>query len=188
MTLPEKYTRPAMLLHWLVAVLIIFNVLMIWTVDYLPKSAERPAVDLHKSIGITVLGLVILRVLWRLTHRPPPLPAAYPKWERLAAHSAHAALYVLIFLQPLTGWIHDSAWKGAPEHPLNLFWVIPWFRIGAVQNLDPATKEQMHALFGQLHTSFAYVLIAVFVVHVAGALKHQFLDKEPELQRMWPGE
>jgi cytochrome b561 len=188
MTLPEKYTRPAMLLHWLVAVLIIFNVLMVWSVDYLPKGAERPAIDLHKSIGMTVLGLVILRVLWRLTHRPPPLPAAYPRWERLAAHGAHAALYVLIFLQPLTGWIHDSAWKGAPGHPLNLFWVIPWFRIGAVQDLDPAAKEHVHALFGQLHTSVAYVLIAFFVVHVVGALKHQFLDREPELQRMWPGE
>jgi len=188
MMLPARYTRTAMLLHWVVAALIVLNVLMIWTVDYLPKSAERPVIDLHKSIGITVLGLVLLRVLWRLTHRPPPLPAAYPKWERLAAHGAHAALYVLIFLQPLTGWIHDSAWKGAAGHPLSLFWVIPWFRIGAVQDLDPATKEQMHALFGQLHTSFAYVLIAFFVVHVAGALKHQFLDREPELQRMWPGE
>jgi cytochrome b561 len=188
MVLPERYTRTAMLLHWVVAVLIIANVLLVWTTDFFPKSAERPMVDLHKSIGITVLGLVIMRVLWRLTHRPPPLPAAYPRWERLAAHSAHAALYVLIFLQPLTGWIHDSAWKGANEHPLNLFWVIPWFRIGAVKDLDPATKEQMHSLFGQIHTSLAYVLIAFFTIHVIGALKHQFLDKQPELQRMLPGE
>jgi cytochrome b561 len=188
MQLPEKYTRTAMVLHWLVATLIILNFLIVWTVDSMPKSFERPMIDLHKSFGITVLGLVLMRILWRLTHRPPPLPAAYPTWERLAAHGAHAALYVLILLQPLTGWIHDSAWKGAPQHPLWLYGFIPWFRIGAVQDMDPATTELMHALFGEIHGTLGTVLVVVFVVHVAGALKHQFLDREPELQRMLPGE
>ena len=186
MMIPERYTRTAMLLHWVIAVFIIINVLLMWTMDFFPKDAERPMVNLHKSIGITVLLLVVMRILWRLTHRPPSLPAAYPRWERLAAHGAHAALYLLIFLMPLTGWIHDSAWKAAASYPLTLFGIIPWFRIGTIQALDPATKEQVHSLFGSIHTSLAYVLVAFFVIHVVGALKHQFIDREAELQRMLP--
>ncbi len=184
----QQYTRVAAILHWLVALLIIVNVVLGLAADSFPDGLIRPVIDLHKSIGLTVLGLVLLRILWRLSHPPPPLPASYPPLERIGAHAAHAVLYLLILLLPISGWLHDSAFKDAAAHPLRLFWVIPWFRIGAVQDLDPATKEQMHSLFGQLHTSFAYVLIAFFVLHVAGALKHQFLDREPELQRMWPGE
>ncbi len=182
-----RYTRLAMLLHWVVAAFIIINVILALTVDAMPKSFERPFIDLHKSLGITVLGLAILRVLWRLANPPPPYPAAYAPWERHAANAAHYTLYGLIFLLPLTGWIHDSAWKGAPAHPLNLFWVIPWFRFGFIEGLSAATKEQLHTVFFQFHASLAYVLYAVVALHVAGALKHQFVDKEAELQRMLPG-
>jgi cytochrome b561 len=183
----RRYTSVAMLFHWLVAVLIILNIAIAWTVDYFPESFERPFIDTHKSIGITVLGLAILRLLWRFANPPPPLPAGYARWERLSAHTAHWILYLLIFALPLTGWIHDSAWKGAPTHPLNLFWSIPWFRLGFISHQDPATKEQIHSLFSQIHTSLGYVLVAMVAVHVAGAIKHQFLDRERELQRMLPG-
>jgi cytochrome b561 len=176
-----------MLFHWLVAAGIIANFLIVWTVDSLPKGAERPMINLHKSIGITVLGLAILRLLWRLANPPPPLPASYGRWERAGAHAAHWALYVLIFAMPITGWIHDSAWKLAPQNPLTLFGVIPWFRIGAIAHQDPATKERIHDLFAQIHGLLGWVLVALFALHVAGALKHQWLDREPELQRMLPG-
>jgi cytochrome b561 len=175
-----------MLFHWLIALFIVVNVLLIWTVDYAPKPDQRPMIDLHKSIGITVLGLAIMRLLWRFANKPPAFPAAYKPWERYLAHGVHIGLYVLIFCLPLSGWIHDSAWKDAAGHPLNLYWVIPWFRLGFVTNLDPAMKEQMHGLFGAVHTSLAYVLYAMFVLHVGGALKHQFWDKERELQRILP--
>ena len=132
-----------------------------------------------------MLGLAIMRLLWRLTHKPPPLPAGTHKWERLSAHAAHTLLYVLIFALPLTGWIHDSAWKGAAKNPLTLFGVVPWFRIGAIQDLPAAQKEQVHALFSQLHTSCAYVLYALLAAHILGALKHQFYDRRPSLQRIW---
>jgi cytochrome b561 len=188
MTNSSRYTGPAIILHWVVAALMIGNVVLVWSTDLVPDSSIRPMIDTHKSIGLTVLGLAILRLLWRLTHTPPPLPAGYAAWEHKAAHAAHWVLYFLIFALPLSGWMHDSAWKGAPEHPLNIFWVIPWFRIGALANLDPATKEQMHTLLFQVHSSLAYVLYAMVVVHVAGALKHQFLDRSPELQRMLPGD
>jgi len=182
-----RYTRLAMLFHWAVAVLITLNVFLALTVDDMPKSLERPFIDAHKSSGITVVGLAFLRGLWRWANPPPPYPAGYAPWERKAANAAHYALYGLIFLLPLTGWIHDSAWKGAPTHPLNLFWVIPWFRFGFIETLDPATKETLHTVFFQIHSALAYVLYAVLALHIAGALKHQFLDKQPELQRMLPG-
>jgi len=168
-----------------IAVLIGCNIILGLGANYVPDSYVRPMIDLHKSFGITVLFLVILRVLWRLTHRPPPLPADYRRWERVAAHSAHMALYVLILAMPITGWIHDSAWSAAASHPMFLYWVIPWFRLGFITGLDPATKDYVHTLFGQVHTYISYGLYAVISLHVLGALKHQFFDQQPELQRMW---
>ena len=182
-----RYTRLAMVFHWVIALGIVINVLLVWFVDAMPKTAERPMINLHKSIGLTVLGLAIMRLLWRWANPPPAMPVSYGKWERLGAHAAHIALYVLIFALPITGWIHDSAWKGAAANPLTLFGVIPWFRIGLVANQDAATKEQIHSVFFTFHSLFADVLYALFVVHVAGALKHQWFDHERELQRMLPG-
>ncbi len=182
----NRYTRTAMALHWAIALLIIANVVLIWIVDWLPDEWERPVIDTHKSIGITVLGLAVMRLLWRYTHRPPPLPTTYPRWERVAARAAHAMLYVLIFALPLSGWLHDSAWKDAATHPMTLFGLAPWPRIGFMMNLDAATKEQMHDLFFAIHERFGYVLYALFVLHVGGALKHQWLDREPEIERMMP--
>ncbi len=181
-----RYSRTAMVLHWLIAALITVNIVLIWCVDYLPDEAARPVIDTHKSFGITVLGLAIMRLLWRFAHRPPPLPADYPPWEKTAAHAAHIALYVLIFAMPLSGWMHDSAWKDADKFPMKLYALIPWPRIGWIADLDPQTKERMHDLFGMAHTRLSYVLYALFVLHVAAALKHQWIDKHPELERMLP--
>jgi cytochrome b561 len=181
-----RYTGVAIALHWLIAVLIGANLLLIWWVDDWPKDWERPIIDLHKSIGLTVLGLVLLRILWRLGHPAPPLPETYSRWERIAAHAAHIGLYLLILAIPLSGWIHDSAWKGGPTHPLTLFGVIPWFRIPMIANQDPDTKEKLHSLFFAMHQTLAWVLYGLFILHVGGALKHQWFDKEPELQRMLP--
>ena len=182
----NRYTRTAMLLHWLVAVLIIGNVALVWIIGALPDSSVRPAIDLHKSIGITVLGLAILRLLWRFSHRPPSFPRSHPRLERAGAHAAHLLLYLLIFGLPISGWIHDSAFKDAATHPLVLFGVIPWFRISAIANLDPATKEQVHAFWYSVHASLAYVLYALLALHVLGALKHQFIDREGEFGRILP--
>jgi cytochrome b561 len=185
LTLPARYTAPAIVLHWLIALGIMVNVVLMWVLDSLPDSMERPTVNLHKSIGITVLGLALMRLLWRATHRPPPLPPGTHRWERLLAHSVHVALYALIFALPLSGWIHDSAWKDAASHPLNLFGLIPWFRIGPILHMPPAPKEQVHAVFSQIHTACAYLLYALLASHIAGALKHQFWDRRPSLRRMW---
>ncbi len=180
----QRYTRTAMVLHWIVAVLIVGNVALGLAADSLPEDWVRSAVDTHKSIGITVLGLAVLRLLWRFAHRPPPMPDSYARSERLGAHAAHVALYVLIFALPLSGWMHDSAWNGGATHPVFLYGVIPWFRIPALANLDPATKDHLHAVLFTYHVWFGYALYGLLGLHVLGALKHQFWDREAELQRM----
>ena len=181
-----RYTKTAITLHWSIAILIVINVALGWFGEDLPDAWVRPAIDTHKSIGITVLGLALMRLLWRFTHRPPPLPAGYPRWERIGAPAAHAFLYVLILAIPISGWLHDSAWKDAAAHPMQLFGFIPWPRIGPVMALEPQLKERMHDNFGALHAWLGYVLYGLFALHVVAALKHQWWDREPELQRMWP--
>ena len=182
-----RYTRTAMALHWIVAALLVVNVTLGLIVDLIPESSVRTSIDLHKSIGITVLGLVLLRILWRLAHRPPAMPATYAPWERLSAHAAHIGLYLLILAIPVSGWMHDSAFKDAPQHPLRLFWLVPFPRISWIEHTEPVEKEQLHSLFYSFHAYAAYALYALVALHVVGALKHQFWDRESELQRMMPG-
>jgi len=181
-----RYTTTAVVLHWIIALLLAVNIALALSVDHLPDAAVRPVIDAHKSIGITVLGLVLIRLLWRLSHKPPPLATRYSRWERRIAGAVHLMLYGLMFALPLSGWLHDSAWKDAATHPMRLFGLVPWPRIQAIASLEPALKESLHTLFGQLHTWFGYALYALFLLHVLGALKHQLYDREPELQRMLP--
>ena len=181
-----RYTGPAILLHWLIALAILLNVVLAWIWPHLADAQVRPAIDTHKSIGITVLGLAIMRLLWRATHRPPPLPATYKPWETRASHAAHWTLYLLIFAMPLTGWIMDSAYKDAATHPMFWFGLFQWPRIAAILHLDPPLRDAIHDGFGAAHAWLSYLLYALFALHVAAALKHQWLDREPELQRMLP--
>lgn len=183
----QRYTHLAILLHWVIAAGIIVNVALAWIWPHLGDEQVRPAIDMHKSIGVTVLGLAVMRLLWRLTHRPPAYPEGYQRWERVAAHAVHGLLYLLIFAMPLSGWIMDSAWKDAATHPMFWFGLFEWPRIAWFQHLDPATMDRLHDLFGAAHVLGSYALYALFALHVGGALKHQWMDGEPELQRMWPG-
>lgn len=180
----RRYSSIAITLHWLVAIGIIANVALAWIWPVAPDEQVRPLINLHKSVGITVLGLAILRLLWRLGHRPPALPA-YQPWEVTLSHITHILLYVIIFTMPLTGWIMDSAWDKAAENPMYLFGLFEWPRIGFITAFDPATKKMIHDGFGEAHEIAAKIVYALFVLHVAGALKHQFLDGKRELQRMW---
>ncbi len=180
----ERYTRTAIVLHWLVALGIVINLVLVWTVDYAPDDRQRAMIDLHKSIGITVFGLALLRILWRYAHRPPALPAGFARWEQVAAKLAHVGLYVLMLGLPLTGWLHDSAWKAAAEHPLELFQVIPFPRAGWVMATEPVAREQLHKLYGSIHELLGTVLYVLLGLHIAGALKHQLIDRYPLLARM----
>jgi cytochrome b561 len=172
----SKYTRTAMVLHWTIALLIIVNVMLGLGSESLPDSMVRFAIDTHKSIGITVLGLVILRILWRTTHRPPPMPRSFPKLEQIAAHVA----------LPLSGWMHDSAWKDAATHPMYYFGLFTWPRVGFIEHIDPQVRETLHTRLGMLHTWFGYALYALFAMHIGGALKHSWIDRRSVISRMVP--
>jgi cytochrome b561 len=186
----ERYTSVAVALHWLVAIGIIYN---LWkgigfdALDAAHSPLLRPGVDLHKSIGITIIGLVVLRILWKIGHPvPAPMPSLKP-WERILSVGVHHLLYLLMVLVPLAGWLHDSAWKAAASHPLVLYGRVPWFRIPLFGGLTDAGKDWWHDKLGALHTFAAYALIGALVLHIAGALKHQFLDGQPQFRRMWFG-
>jgi cytochrome b561 len=181
-----RYTGIAIALHWFIAALTGVNIALVWLIDRWPADWVRPAIDLHKSIGMTVLGLAIMRILWRLGHRPPALPASYRKIEIRAAHLAHLALYALMVAIPLSGYLHDSAWKEGPTHPDRLFWFVPWPRLAMLANLSPAAKECAHSVLFNVHRWLAYGLYALVGLHVAAALKHQLLEGHREIQRMLP--
>ena len=181
-----RYTGPAIVLHWLIALGVIANVALAWIWPHLADAQVRPAIDTHKSIGITILGLAIMRLLWRLTHRPPALPDSYKRWEVGASHAVHWLLYLLIFAMPMTGWIMDSAYKDAATHPMFWFGLFEWPRIGAILHMAPEPRKQVHDGFGAAHSLLAWGVYALVALHLAGALKHQWWDKHRELQRMMP--
>ncbi len=127
---PSRYTRTAMVLHWVIAVLIICNVVLGLSAGLDAGRLDPPGgryaqVDRHHRIG-----LALLRILWRVSHRPPPLPREFPSWERMAAHVAHFLLYLLMIALPLSGWAHDSAWIAAASHPMRYFNLFEFPRIG----------------------------------------------------------
>lgn len=182
------YTRTAMFFHWAVGLLIILNVVLGLAAQYnlISPDQERPVIDFHKSTGLLVLVLVLLRLAWRATHHAPALPATYKSWEVTASHLAHMALYIVALGLPLSGWAHDSAWSMAAQYPFHWYGLFTWPHIGFIQNMSPDAKEIWHTKLGLWHTWFGYALYVLLAAHIGGALKHQFIDKEPELQRMLP--
>ena len=181
-----RYNRTAITLHWLVAALIVINVAYGLAGSYADDAHVRPIVDMHKSIGLTVLGLVLLRILWRLSHKPPAMPSHYPWYERLGAHAAHITLYIVILALPLSGYLHDSAWNGAATHPLILYGFLHFPRMPIIKSFDPATKDTLHAVFGAAHVYIGYVLYGLVGLHLLGVAKHHVFDRESEISRMLP--
>lgn len=187
----QRFTRTAIWLHWLIAIGIVANVALAWTWP-LGDSHDaiapyvRPLIDTHKSIGITILGLAILRLLWRVGHKPPPFPAAYKPWERMSAHIVHWGLYFILFAMPITGWVMDSAFKDAALHPNHYFGTFEWPRLGFILDLPPDTKKWVHDGFGEAHELIAYLVYLLVGLHLAGAIKHQ-MEGHQELRRMGIG-
>lgn len=183
----SRYNGVAIAFHWLVGLLIVVNVGLAWAWPVAPDEAVRPLINNHKAIGVTVLGLVIMRFLWRWTHPVPPLPAHHKPWEKRAAHWVHILLYVIMFALPLSGWIMDSAWEKAAEVPMPYFGLFDFPRIGFIMDMDAATRKSLHDSFGEAHEISGKILYLLFILHVGGALKHQFIDKDRELARMGIG-
>lgn len=166
-------------MHWLIAVLILVQgALGLWMVAQPKRPPIIPYYDLHKSIGLTILVLAVLRLAWRaLATRRPTLPMM-PRWQERFASFTHVALYVLIFAVPLSGWWFDSVTSLRP---------LDWWGVVRVPSLtggpDPALKAFTHGL----HVTLFWTLVTLAALHIAGALKHHFVDRDSVLRSMLPG-
>ena len=171
-----RYGAVAQLFHWAVVVLIVTQYVLAIKGHDLPIGPSKIAtLAQHKSVGITILGLAILRLLWRWFNPVPVTPPTTPRWQRIAAHASHFLLYALLLTMPVIGWLMSSA-RNFP---------VSWFGIFTLPDFiepDRAAYEFLH----ELHGTLARVLFFVALVHIAAALKHHFIDRDNVLRRMLP--
>jgi len=177
-----RYTTIAMILHWIVAlgILALLGIGLIMKHGGLPPQRMFQLFQLHKSIGITVLFAVILRIIWRLTHAAPALPATMPRIERKAAHAGHIALYALMLGLPLLGWGVVSA--SAFSIPTVLFGEIPWPDLPVLPNMDH--KDVAEGILTALHKYGAWLMIALLAAHIGAVLRHRFVLHDGVAGRM----
>lgn len=181
-----RYTTVAIVVHWLIAAAIIFQIILGWRMEDGPKGPATYALfQLHKSIGICILLLSLFRLAWKLTHRSPPPPAGSPAWERTASHVVHAGFYVIMIGLPLTGWIMVSASR--VPIPTLLYGTIPWPHLPLLPELAAGAKQAWRE-FGDLGhgvlVKLAYVLLAL---HLGAVAKHQILDRDAVFGHMAAG-
>lgn len=173
---PNSYTRTAVALHWLVAVLIVGTFCVGLYMHDLPLSPQKLKIySWHKWAGVTIFMLALVRVVWRLGHRPPDLPSAMPAWQQMAAHGLHIALYLLMLAVPLTGWLMSSA-KG--------FQTV-WFGVLPLPDLLGKDKE-LGDLLQTVHMSLNFLFAGLVGAHAAAAVKHHLVDRDDVLVRMLP--
>lgn len=172
----KKYTRTAIALHWLMALLILATFpLGLYMSDLALSPFKLRLYSYHKWIGIVILMLLLVRVIWRLTHRPPTFETALLRWQILSAHAVHLLLYILLFIVPLSGWLMSSALGFQTV----LFGVLP------LPDLIGPDKA-LGAVLKNVHEVLNYSLLGVVIVHVAAALQHHFIRRDGTLRRMLP--
>ncbi|HWP94191.1 MAG TPA: cytochrome b [Gammaproteobacteria bacterium] len=173
---PTRYGAIAQTFHWLIVALVIVQFALGHMADDMPLGIQKLAtLARHKSLGMTILMLAVLRLAWRLRDPPPPLPAGMPDWEKRAAHITHALLYILLFALPLTGWLMSSA-KNFP---------VSWFGLFTFPDLvapDPELEEVLE----ETHEMLGWLLAATAVLHALAALRHHFIRHDDVLRRMLP--
>ena len=170
MTHPARYDRVQIILHWLIAIALFAMIGLGLFMVELPKKHELPPGEesvrafyflMHKSMGITLAVLIVLRIVWRLTHKAPALPDAVSKWQQKAAGAAHGLLYVLMIAMPLSGFLQSSFSKYSTK-----FWGI---KLPRLAEADPAMRE----VFTSIHECLAFALIALIIIHLAAVVKHR---------------
>jgi cytochrome b561 len=182
-----RYSTVAILLHWTIAVLLVVNVGLAWYADSLEGAAKIAPLQLHKPIGVTILLLTLARLTWRRINPPPLLSPTLLPWERMLSKTVHALFYVMLLAIPLTGWAMVSASKLIQVYPIDMFGLFNWPAIPWLAQLPPDRMPATHELFEEAHPLLAKVIIyGLIPLHILGALKHQFLDKDNELARMIP--
>jgi cytochrome b561 len=173
---PDRYGVPAQIFHWVIAALIVTQFALAWTADDLPLGAHKLGLlARHKSVGMTVLMLAVLRLAWRVWHPAPPLPTGMKRYERMAARGTHIAFYVLLFAMPLTGWMMSSAKN----------YSVSWFGLFTWPNLI-GKSEPAFDFLKETHDLLSDALFAIAVLHILAALKHHFWDRDEVLLRMLP--
>lgn len=171
----HQWGSVAKLFHWTIALLIIGNGIFGLCMDLAHGPMQKINwLALHKSIGLTVLALFLLRVLWRLFNRQPKDEPA-PRWQRVVAHGMHVLLYALVALLPLSGWWFNSI----VGKPLQFFKL---FNLPALTDANPDARHLWHGV----HEYLFWFLVLLLVLHIAGALKHHLLDRDNTLRRMLP--
>jgi cytochrome b561 len=200
-----RYSTGAIILHWATAALILFNL----TTGFFHHAVPKAIWAFHVSSGITILALTVIRIAWRLTHRPPPmLPMA--AWEKGLAHLVHFCFYLALLFAPLTGWAMVSAHpdkppvaaaqaQAAPQpgpppkpHQQMIWGVIPLPKLAPIVHIadQPNGQAKLHdaaELFEARHETMGWILLGLVVLHICGALKHQLVDRRRELARMGIG-
>lgn len=173
-----RYDRVAIALHWLIALGVLAQITLGWWMIEIPKQPVGVRVywfNLHKSIGLTLGALIALRIAWRLSHPPPPLPDSVPRWQARAARVSHSLLYVCMIVMPLAGYL-GSTFSGYPIKYFGL--TLPGWGWK-----DDDLKE----LFSAVHYSAAWLFMSLIALHVAAALKHLVIDRDGVFARIWPG-
>ena len=173
---PTSYTHTAIALHWLIAIALTGSFGLGLYMHELPLSPQKLKLySWHKWAGVTIFLFVILRLVWRLGHRPPALPVLMPAWQRLAAEATHVLLYLLMFAVPLSGWLMSSA-KG--------FQTV-WFGVLPLPDLLQKDAD-LGDLLQQIHMLLNYCMAALVAAHLGAALKHHFIDRDEVLAHMIP--
>ena len=182
----HRYTTVAIILHWLIAAAIIFQIILGWRMGDEPKGPSTYAIfQLHKSIGITILLLSLARLGWRLFHRPPPHPATQPRWETVASQVVHVAFYVIMIGLPVTGWIMVSASK--LNIPTLLYGTVPWPHLPLLPELATGPKHLWYKAGQISHDLLVKTTYLLLAVHLGAVAKHQILDRDEVLGHMAPG-
>ena len=172
----SRYGRVAQSLHWIIAALIVLQFVLASLADDLPLGMQKLAMlARHKSVGMTILMLAVARLVWRLGHPAPALPAGMTGLERWAARFTHWLFYALLFAMPLSGWLMSSAKN----------YTVSWFGLFSWPNLIAPSEAGFKAL-RQTHQVLAGVLFFTALLHIAAALKHHFWNKDDVLRRMLP--
>jgi cytochrome b561 len=172
----DSYGALAKFLHWAIVILIIAQYVIIEAAEELPDGLEKFAmVTRHKSLGMLVLGLALVRIAWKLLNKGRPAHVPMPRPQRIAATAGHGLLYVLILAQPISGWMMSSA----ANYPVTFF---GWFQFPALVR----ASDELHEFYEEVHEFLFSALLVVTVVHVLAALYHHFIQKDDTLRRMLP--
>lgn len=177
-TTTNHYSRVAIVLHWVIGLLMIANLVGGLARESFGEAAKPIIMGLHKSTGITILVLSLLRLMWRLGHKPPPLAASLKRWEVGLAHAIHWIFYFLMIALPVTGWLLVSA--GSRKWPIN------WYGLFDIPFLPIEQVKATAHIFQERHEMLGFIMIALIVLHVAAAIKHHVFDRDNTVERMLP--